>query len=451
MQTLDNIIGGKAVRSLSARTAPVFNPATGEQSAVLPLSTAAELDAFAIGAERYFSDAATVADRDSGFDPPPGLLYVLYNFTLPPGQVEFTSTKDGTDTTNGTQWTSLVPNYRFILMLENGKVATGERQFVVSESSAEASPLNSAKFSNSLMIEKTGSGFVSCDIGWFQVELDAGAYPEDQSTFVFQTSSPENANQVTSVNSRISFGISFLTPKGIGANFGYQSNDSTDLTAWEVVNAGNGSIGRWEYKNQNPWIWDEPDLWTDLFAFGHGVDIAGSFLKPNTLAADQLQAITKIVWATDSVVATPQAFTTTTDVTYLNVWAPAFGSVHSQAVALTMGDTWAIDMQAVVPIPITAITFSQNPVDVRTTSSVTGTVELESPAAVDTVVYLTSDSDNATVPPSVTVLQGDSSATFQVDVDGNGLSPEQPSTVATIQAFDALSAQAELTLTRRRD
>ena len=45
MQTLDNIIGGKAVRSASARTAPVFNPATGEQAAVLPLSTAAELDA----------------------------------------------------------------------------------------------------------------------------------------------------------------------------------------------------------------------------------------------------------------------------------------------------------------------------------------------------------------------------------------------------------------------
>ena len=45
MQTLDNAIGGKLTRSASARSAPVFNPATGEQSAVLPLSTAAELDA----------------------------------------------------------------------------------------------------------------------------------------------------------------------------------------------------------------------------------------------------------------------------------------------------------------------------------------------------------------------------------------------------------------------
>ena len=45
MQTISNVIGGKLVASTSPRTAPVFNPATGEQTAVLPLSTSAELDA----------------------------------------------------------------------------------------------------------------------------------------------------------------------------------------------------------------------------------------------------------------------------------------------------------------------------------------------------------------------------------------------------------------------
>ncbi len=45
METISNIIGGQLSRSTSPRTAPVFNPATGEQAAVLPLSTAAELDA----------------------------------------------------------------------------------------------------------------------------------------------------------------------------------------------------------------------------------------------------------------------------------------------------------------------------------------------------------------------------------------------------------------------
>ena len=45
MESISNVIGGQLARSTSPRTAPVFNPATGEQSAVLPLSTAAELDA----------------------------------------------------------------------------------------------------------------------------------------------------------------------------------------------------------------------------------------------------------------------------------------------------------------------------------------------------------------------------------------------------------------------
>ena len=43
MHTLSNVIGGELARSQSGRHAPIFNPATGEQSAVLPLSTAAVL------------------------------------------------------------------------------------------------------------------------------------------------------------------------------------------------------------------------------------------------------------------------------------------------------------------------------------------------------------------------------------------------------------------------
>jgi malonate-semialdehyde dehydrogenase (acetylating)/methylmalonate-semialdehyde dehydrogenase len=45
MRVIANIIGGELAPSASPRRAPIFNPATGEQSAILPLSTAAELDA----------------------------------------------------------------------------------------------------------------------------------------------------------------------------------------------------------------------------------------------------------------------------------------------------------------------------------------------------------------------------------------------------------------------
>ena len=44
MQRLENAIGGRRVASSSSRTTPIFNPATGEQQAILPLSTKAEVD-----------------------------------------------------------------------------------------------------------------------------------------------------------------------------------------------------------------------------------------------------------------------------------------------------------------------------------------------------------------------------------------------------------------------
>ena len=45
MLTIENAVGGKRYVSSSTRRVPVFNPATGEQSAELPLSTLDELNA----------------------------------------------------------------------------------------------------------------------------------------------------------------------------------------------------------------------------------------------------------------------------------------------------------------------------------------------------------------------------------------------------------------------
>jgi malonate-semialdehyde dehydrogenase (acetylating)/methylmalonate-semialdehyde dehydrogenase len=45
METIHNAIGGRKIKSESRRIAPVFNPATGEQVASLPLSTADEVSA----------------------------------------------------------------------------------------------------------------------------------------------------------------------------------------------------------------------------------------------------------------------------------------------------------------------------------------------------------------------------------------------------------------------
>jgi malonate-semialdehyde dehydrogenase (acetylating) / methylmalonate-semialdehyde dehydrogenase len=54
MSTIQNAIGGQLVTSTSTRLQPVFNPATGEESARLPLSTLAEVDAAVAAAKLAF-------------------------------------------------------------------------------------------------------------------------------------------------------------------------------------------------------------------------------------------------------------------------------------------------------------------------------------------------------------------------------------------------------------
>jgi hypothetical protein len=63
----------------------------------------------------------------------------------------------------------------------------------------------------------------------------------------------------------------------------------------------------------------------------------------------------------------------------------------------------------------------------------------------DTIVYLQSNAQNATVLPSTTIPQGQTSANFQVLVNTNGLASGQ-STVATILASNAVASQAQLTV-----
>jgi malonate-semialdehyde dehydrogenase (acetylating)/methylmalonate-semialdehyde dehydrogenase len=54
METIDNAVAGKRIRPQSSRTSPVFNPATGEQVATLPLSTIEEIDSAVRSAKAAF-------------------------------------------------------------------------------------------------------------------------------------------------------------------------------------------------------------------------------------------------------------------------------------------------------------------------------------------------------------------------------------------------------------
>ena len=54
MYVIENAVGASRVLSTSGRRAPIFNPATGEQVAEVPLSSVAELDAAVAIAKEAF-------------------------------------------------------------------------------------------------------------------------------------------------------------------------------------------------------------------------------------------------------------------------------------------------------------------------------------------------------------------------------------------------------------
>lgn len=379
------------------------------------------------------------------FNPPAGLLYVIFNFTIPTQSAPLGPTEGGDDTQNVPQHTGGVWTYKYTLLLENGQVVTGDRQFLVIESQVDSSPINQALGTSAIAANKTGSAFSTSNIGWFQVQLAAQIKPDNAASFQYQTDGPQNANQVTTVTTDVQFGVNFTEPFGGGTNnFTYSGQDSEQLTAWEVVNATNGGIGNWTWINQDPWMYNDPSRWGGR-GFGGGLHGLGEFREPNTIAMNQLVADARIVYATPSVLSSIESFDHVTTINYLNVWDKG-GGVKSAIRGMQIHNVWTIDMSAVLPIPIQSITFSANPVSAKATDKVTGTITLQSPAKVDTTVLVKSNSENATVLSSVTIPMGKASVDFGIQVNSNNLGPGD-STVATIQAYAGFGYQTQLTIT----
>ena len=72
MEKIQNAYGGTKVTSVSTRTQPVFNPATGEESAILPLSTVDEVNAAVA--------AAKAASVEWGTTPPLKRMKSMFKF-----------------------------------------------------------------------------------------------------------------------------------------------------------------------------------------------------------------------------------------------------------------------------------------------------------------------------------------------------------------------------------
>jgi len=390
---------------------------------------------------RQFLAATPDAPR-LGFTPPDGLIYVTFNFATPTLSYQFTSTQDGKDTSNGTQNTSLNKTFVYTLFLNNSNNPTGDFQQLLVHGTVASSPLNPALGTNALMITEQGNSVRKNNIGWFQLALDHTITAANPGSFNFVSDSPENVNGETQVTTGINFSINFASPDGGGGlSFGYSDSDTYDVYQWNVVNTAGG---QWSWQNQDPWRY-ETSKFTWGYGTGGGLEDDAKFRLPNPLAANLLIADTMALYSTPTVLSSVETFSHSTVVTYMNVWSFPFEAIFSDYVFFSTSSSWQIDMGAVIPVPIASLSFQPDPVDAASVNQSIGTVTLTSPASMDTIVYLQSNSVNATVVPSVTIKQGQSSATFQVLVNTNGLA-SGVSTVATILASNAVAFQSQLTV-----
>jgi hypothetical protein len=386
--------------------------------------------------------------RNGDFDPPPGLIYVTFNHAEPVQSYQFTSHQGGRLNDRPAQNTTLIRNQQYTLFLQNQNNADGDFQWLVVHSNVQTSPINSNLGTNNIMIEKQGSVFVSREMGYFTGQVEDMVTPADPSLFASQQNQPQNTDKQEQVRTAVNFGINFNPVSGGTGAFTYQEQDINNVQQWSVFNNSSGENGDWTWTNQDPWMFTtNTSVWYNS-GYGGGYEGASGFRIPNALATGLITIDTKIVYQTPAVLNSTQIFNHETIVTYMDVWALAFRDISHTFTPWQYNYNYAIKMAAVVPIAIESITFSQNPVNAATTSAVTGTVTLASPAVCDTVIYLSATSPyaNASVLPNVIVPQGQTTATFQVLVNTNEIASGGQVT-ANIEAFYAKAAQAGLVIT----
>lgn len=431
----DVALPGREPRELGAPVAPLL---AGSPTAISPTPAATAAFVNSVVGKLELGPARSRAQqvRDPQF--PAGLIYKTFFFSEP---VLFTSPPAHKPVEPRPTQTGLHSlNYTVYVFLDNRNEPQGNFQYVLAELDGEANPTNgTGQFANIYYDE----------MAYFQSRYLMHLWPAPADDALFQqvASSPETANNVTSVTTGVSFSIGFNQAQGATGNFTYSNSQTRNITDWKLTNQSAGNRVGWYYRSENPF---SVDTWDNVAEQYYNGFYASSYpAEPNDLALNQLQVHAQAVWKTQSVLDRWVEFDYHREYELADLYCTKnFGDVCIGRRSYAFGDSvvdnkFSINLGAVVPIPIQALAFSPNPV--KAGQPATGTITLARPAQTDTVIALSSNSPNASVLPTVTVPKGQTSATFQVLTSSNGGAPGS-SFQATIQAFYAQDYQAQLTI-----
>lgn len=405
---------------------------------------------------RYLSKPSSVGAEDSA--PGPGLIYATFNYSTTPTPLRFTTTYNGQVHYLNPQVNTLTSDFTFQLYLENDNQATGNRQWLVVRNNTRAVPYNATLGPAQIDARGWETNYTNDrpDVGWFQTYLSTNITPNSPGDFQWQKDEPKNADKQETVTDLMAFSLNFLSSNGAGV-FNYRHSDTYTVSEWNVNNLGSGQVGTWSYTSNGPYVMNSPGDTTN-WQNDNSYDGTGALVKPNSLSLEEFQPYSQVAWTTaDGVEDRIQDFQATLVAVYANIFTEkvryeygVYGRYFPpQTQTVNHPVTFSLNMGDVVPVTISSITFNPNPAITTSTQNslnVVGTLTLAKPAPLDTNVFLTSDStENASVTPMVVVPQGQTTATFSVLVNNNGLNPNQSFT-ATITAFDGTFQQAPITI-----
>lgn len=388
--------------------------------------------------------SGNVEAQDVGGPPsqiPSDLIYTTFNFTS-------TASKTANCSPRGcfrTQETEMSQTDTYTVFLQNKASAQGDFQWVLLDTDVSLLAAVNDTFVN--IKGKDSSNWTNNydDVSYFSGAIDLSVYQAagDLST---QATSPETVNGQSQVTSGVSFSVGF-SGQDPGGSFTYSDSVTKNITDWKVTNETSNERPTWKFRSNNPFNFDiswgcnpDQDAWT-----------TGCWLTdPNDLSVSNAQFHTQALFKSQGLIDGARTITMGSDGLMIGLscvenggfWCDKQAYSHYE---LDIDSAHTINLGAVIPVPIASVSFAPG-ASVKAGTTVTGTVTLSKPAQVDTTISLASNSDNATVLPNVTIKQGDTSATFQVLTNANGIAAGG-STVATIDAFYAENFQAQLTVT----
>jgi hypothetical protein len=327
-------------------------------------------------------------------------------------------------------------NYTFTLFLDNANQPTGNKQYLLLQIDAESNP----NIAGSTFVATQSDMDKNNEYAWFQDKLTMNIMPQDRDIWQWVANSPTSPNDVKTYSTSVSFGVGF-SPDGPSTTFGVEAGTSYTLSDWGITGGSSSGITQsWTSHSTNP-----PEHDGDYFGYWDMYDWyygCGKPKKPNAMSMGQTQLHTSTAWRTDIVRNQVATFTSLPTINVVdNYCSKDLGTTcctskntHTAKTLFVPPQsdpkhffiepiTFSLDLGAVIPIDIEAITFNQHPAIVDTLGRrIKGSIVLKDAARIDTLItnILAREPDiihAETAVDRVTVQKGKRTATFDIEVN----------------------------------